>query len=122
MLVDHERRGLLRPNRRDPSSRHCALKRSDHRHTSASAAAPTIDATSSRSHRAHGRARSPFWPDPLVGINPHFERGSSIEALVREGSLHPDTARVFRVRGQPITLDRHQAQAVCQGEAEQTSR
>lgn len=37
-----------------------------------------------------------------------------------EGSLHPDTASVFRVEGQPITLHRHQAQAVSKAAAGQS--
>src|SRR5580700_10422606 len=40
-----------------------------------------------------------FWPEPLITINPHFEQGASVEALVRDGSLHPEVARVFRVDG-----------------------
>ena len=61
-----------------------------------------------------------FWPEPLITINPHFERGASVEALVREGSLHPDVARVFRVDGQSITLYRHQMQAVAKATARQS--
>lgn len=61
-----------------------------------------------------------FWPEPLITVNPHFERGASVEALVRNGSLHPDVARVFRVDGQSITLYRHQAQAVAKALAGQS--
>jgi Lhr-like helicase len=61
-----------------------------------------------------------FWPEPLITINPHFERGSSVEALVRSGSLHSDVARVFRVDGQSITLYRHQMQAVAKAMARQS--
>jgi Lhr-like helicase len=61
-----------------------------------------------------------FWPEPLISINPHFERGPSIDALVKEGSLHADTAKVFRVSGQPITLHRHQEQAVAKAIARQS--
>jgi ATP-dependent helicase YprA (DUF1998 family) len=57
-------------------------------------------------------ATNRFWPDPLISINPHFMRGASVDELVADGSLHPDTARVFRVDGNPITLHRHQSQAV----------
>ena len=32
--------------------------------------------------------------------------------LAADGSLRPDTARVFRVDGQPIRFHRHQAQAI----------
>jgi ATP-dependent helicase YprA (DUF1998 family) len=58
-----------------------------------------------------------FWPEPLITVNPHFERGSSVEALVRNGSLHSDVARVFRVDGQSINLYRHQMQAVAKAMA-----
>src|ERR1700692_1732576 len=61
-----------------------------------------------------------FWPEPLITVNPHFERGASVEALVREGSLHPDVARVFRVDGQSIALYRHQMQAVAKATARQS--
>lgn len=61
-----------------------------------------------------------FWPEPLITVNPHFERGASVEALVRDGSLHPDTARVFRVDGQSITLYRHQMQAVAKATTRQS--
>lgn len=61
-----------------------------------------------------------FWPEPLISINPHFERGASITELVTEGSLHPGTASIFRVDGQPITLHRHQAQAIAKATAKQS--
>jgi ATP-dependent helicase YprA (DUF1998 family) len=61
-----------------------------------------------------------FWPEPLITVNPHFERGASVEALVREGSLHPDVTRVFRVDGQSITLYRHQMQSVAKATARQS--
>ncbi|MER8691909.1 DEAD/DEAH box helicase [Mesorhizobium opportunistum] len=53
-----------------------------------------------------------FWPEPLISINPHFERGAGIADLVKDGTLHPETGKVFRVAGVPITLHRHQEQAV----------
>jgi Lhr-like helicase len=61
-----------------------------------------------------------FWPDPLITINPHFEQGVSVEALVADGSLHPDVARVFCVDGQSITLYRHQMQSVAKATARQS--
>jgi Lhr-like helicase len=61
-----------------------------------------------------------FWPEPLISINPHFERGPSVSELVAAGSLHPETGSVFRVDGQPITLHRHQAQAVARASAGQS--
>ena len=61
-----------------------------------------------------------FWPEPLITVNPHFEQGSSVEALVRSGSLHPDVARIFQVDGKAITLYRHQTQAVAKAIARQS--
>jgi DEAD/DEAH box helicase len=61
-----------------------------------------------------------FWPEPLVSLNPHFEREVGIEALAGEGSLHSNTATVFRDKGQPITLYRHQAQSVAKAAARQS--
>lgn len=61
-----------------------------------------------------------FWPEPLISINPNFERGAKIQDLVAEGTLHALTAQVFRIDGQPITLYRHQAQAVAKASAGQS--
>jgi ATP-dependent helicase YprA (DUF1998 family) len=61
-----------------------------------------------------------FWPEPLITVNPHYERGASVEALVCNGSLHPDVRRVFRVDAQSITLYRHQMQAVAKATARQS--
>jgi ATP-dependent helicase YprA (DUF1998 family) len=61
-----------------------------------------------------------FWPEPLISINPRFERGASIDRLVGAGSLHEATAQVFSIDGQPISLYRHQAQAVAKATARQS--
>lgn len=61
-----------------------------------------------------------FWPDPLISINPRFERGESVRKLVREGTLHESTARVFSIDGTGITLHRHQAQSVAKSAAGQS--
>jgi ATP-dependent helicase YprA (DUF1998 family) len=53
-----------------------------------------------------------FWPEPLVSINPRFERGASINELADAGTLHEATAGVFSADGKPPSLYRHQAQAV----------
>jgi len=53
-----------------------------------------------------------FWPDPIVSINPHFQLGDSLSKLVVEGTLDERTERVFRIDGDPLTLFRHQAQAI----------
>jgi Lhr-like helicase len=58
-----------------------------------------------------------FWPEPLISVNPHYERDLSVADLAREGSLHPHTAAVFRADSKPIVLYRHQAQAIAKAAA-----
>jgi ATP-dependent helicase YprA (DUF1998 family) len=53
-----------------------------------------------------------FWPDPLISINPNFEKGASVADLVKESILHPHTAQIFRIDGAPMRRHRHQEQAV----------
>jgi ATP-dependent helicase YprA (DUF1998 family) len=59
-----------------------------------------------------------LWPDPLVQLNPAFQAGETIDGLVAEGILQPESARVFRrgkdqaPRGEPLRLHRHQEEAV----------
>ncbi|MDZ7801422.1 MAG: hypothetical protein U5K81_11610 [Trueperaceae bacterium] len=54
-----------------------------------------------------------LWPQPLLQLNPSFEPGGSLDALVREGVLHSRTPEVFRVgksvvdpRGRPLPAHR----------------
>lgn len=55
-----------------------------------------------------------LWPEPLIQLNPSFEPGAAIDALVDEGVLHEGCRRVFRVKpepegdGAPLRLHRHQ--------------
>src|SRR6476620_3616210 len=65
-------------------------------------------------------ATNRFWPEPLISINPNFERGASVADLAADGTLHPDTARVFRVDGHPIRFHRHQAQAIAKAARRQS--
>ncbi len=53
-----------------------------------------------------------FWPDPLISVNPHFEKGLRVSDLVNAHVLHPHTAQVFQIGSSPIQLYRHQEQAV----------
>jgi len=61
-----------------------------------------------------------FWPEPLITLNPHFERALTIDALVAEGLLHSNTGRIFRVDDEPLTLYRHQAQSIAKAGARQS--
>ncbi len=37
------------------------------------------------------------WPDPWLSLNPSFAPGGTVTQLVREGLLHPECERIFRV-------------------------
>lgn len=75
-------------------------------------AAPDI-----RSHVEQEYARGRFWPEPLVQINPNYERKGSIPELVRDGLLHPACAHIFQVdkpegAPKPMRLFAHQLEAI----------
>lgn len=57
-------------------------------------------------------AEGRFWPDPLLQINPSYKRGLNIETLIANGALDPRTAEIFRVGDAPLSLYKHQEQAV----------
>ncbi|MBI4786934.1 MAG: DEAD/DEAH box helicase [Chloroflexi bacterium] len=61
-----------------------------------------------------------LWPEPLIQLNPSFEPGDWIDDLVRQGILHPECGKIFRVgkteqdwTGKPLRLHRHQSDAIC---------
>ncbi|HXH26020.1 MAG TPA: DEAD/DEAH box helicase, partial [Vicinamibacterales bacterium] len=59
-----------------------------------------------------------LWPEPSIGLNPAFASGAWIDQLVADGVLHPDCARVFRIKrhrddaGSGLRLHRHQVDAI----------
>lgn len=55
-----------------------------------------------------------FCPEPLIQLNMNYEKGYNIQELVANGTLHPDCARlfVFGAAKQPLTLHRHQQEAI----------
>jgi len=60
------------------------------------------------------------WPEPWLSLNPNFESGGTVDELVAAGLLHPEAAKVFRVKadqadagiGKPIAFHRHQREAI----------
>lgn len=58
------------------------------------------------------------WPDPWLSLNPSFASGGTVDELVSAGLLHPDCARVFRIKqsttdlGHPLRFHRHQRDAI----------
>jgi len=49
-----------------------------------------------------------LWPEPLLHFNPSFEKHSSLDELVKVGTLHPDIRDIFK----GYTLYHHQVQAI----------
>ena len=57
-------------------------------------------------------AESRYWPEPLIQINPSYKRTTDVVSLVASGVLHPGCADIFRADGEPLSLYKHQEQAV----------
>ena len=62
-----------------------------------------------------------LWPEPLIQLNPSFEPGAWIDALVADAILHPECRKIFRKDkspadsielGKPLRLHQHQTEAV----------
>ncbi len=65
-------------------------------------------------------AEGRFWPEPLIQINPSYKRGANLAGLVASGALEPRTAEIFRADDAPLSLYKHQEQAIAlalQGES-----
>lgn len=63
-----------------------------------------------------------YWPEPLVQINPNYQRKGTVQSLAADGVLHPICADVFQAgkpegRPQPLHLYAHQLQALAKGQA-----
>ena len=72
-----------------------------------------------RQHVEQQAAQGAQWPPPWLALNPAFAPGGRIDELVAGGLLHPECERIFRPKrtvedtgGAPITLHRHQRDAV----------
>jgi len=57
-------------------------------------------------------AEQRYWPEPLIQINPSYKRSTDVRTLVANGVLDPGCADIFRANGQPLSLFKHQEQAV----------
>ena len=57
---------------------------------------------------AEGRS----WPEPLIQINPSHKKGADLADLIGGGALKPRTADIFRADGAPLSLYKHQEQAI----------
>ncbi|WP_264996316.1 DEAD/DEAH box helicase, partial [Kozakia baliensis] len=55
-----------------------------------------------------------FWPEPLIGVNPHFAPGRALLEMAEEGIVDPDLPKIFALGADraPISLHRHQDQSL----------
>lgn len=60
-----------------------------------------------------------LWPDPLIQLNPAFQKGKTVKQLVEDRALHPLCADIFRFDkseqdpvGKPGQLHKHQEAAI----------
>ena len=66
-----------------------------------------------------------YWPEPLVQINPNYQRKGTVQQLVAAGVLHDACAELFQVgkaegHPQPLHLYAHQLQALAKGQGKQS--
>ena len=57
-------------------------------------------------------AENRYWPEPLIQINPNYKRTTDVAALVESGTLHAKCAEIFTADGKPLSLYKHQEQAI----------
>ena len=76
--------------------------------------APDIKATVDAEYN-EGR----YWPDPLIQINPNYQKDETVESLCSKGILNSECSNIFRANkkgtldsGIPMTLYKHQRQAI----------
>ena len=67
------------------------------------------------------REEEHLWPEPLVQLSPAYKRDATVEELAARGTLHPETAEIFRTpEGDTYRLYKHQVEAIekaCAGES-----
>ncbi len=73
--------------------------------------------------RQYGEGR--YWPEPLVQINPNYQRKETVQELAAQGKLHPLCADIFQAgkpegRPQPVRLYAHQLEALAKGQKRQS--
>ena len=73
----------------------------------------------------HHYADARYWPEPLVQINPNYQRKGTVQQLSADGMLHGACAHIFQVgksegNPQPLQLYAHQLQALAKGQTKQS--
>ncbi|TCO43420.1 hypothetical protein [Dokdonella fugitiva] len=73
----------------------------------------------------HQYAQGRYWPEPLVQINPNYQRQGTVQQLVEQGVLHTACAGIFQVgksegSPEPLHLYKHQMEALAKGQERQS--
>src|ERR1051326_1197509 len=59
-----------------------------------------------------------LWPDPLIQLNPAFEKGATLEELITKSVLHQECQHIFCKKTETgkverlLSLHRHQSEAI----------
>jgi hypothetical protein len=66
-----------------------------------------------------------YWPEPLIQINPNYQRKGTVQQLVQQGLLHADCADIFQTgktenNPQHLHLYAHQMEALAKGQSGQS--
>ena len=57
-------------------------------------------------------AEQRYWPEPLIQINPSYKRSTDVGTLAESGVVEPGSVDIFRADGRPLSLYKHQEQAI----------
>lgn len=73
----------------------------------------------------HQYAQGRYWPEPLVQINPNYQRKGTVQNLAAQGVLHAACAEIFQVgksegSPEPLHLYKHQVEALAKGQERQS--
>lgn len=73
----------------------------------------------------HQYTQGRYWPEPLVQINPNYQRQGTVQNLVAQGVLHAACAEIFQVgksegSPEPLHLYKHQMEALAKGQERQS--
>lgn len=66
-----------------------------------------------------------YWPEPLIQINPNYQRKCTVQELAAQGIVHKQCADVFQVdkpsfNAQPLHLFSHQLEAIAKAQTGQS--
>lgn len=70
-------------------------------------------------------AEGRYWPQPLIQINPNYQRKGTVQELAKEGVLHPLCGDIFRTgktegKSDPLFMYKHQLEALAKGQQKQS--